>query len=71
MMRPLIWREVTVISRTGGFWMAMAVHIVLLAALVVIWSDRIPVLDGTFLDQFVTVQTAVLSRIWARPWLRS
>lgn len=67
MIRPLIWRELTVISRTGAYWMAMAVHIGLLAALVVIWSDGIPVLDGTFLDQFVTVQTAVLSVLL--PWM--
>jgi len=66
MIGLLIWRELTVISRTGGYWMAMAVHIVLLAAVVLIWSDRIPVLDGTFLDQAVAVQTAVLSIVL--PW---
>src|ERR1041385_2148382 len=60
-MGLLIWRDMTVMVRTRGFWLAMTAYILLVAAFVIVWGEGVPVLDGTVFDQGVVVQLGLLS----------
>jgi hypothetical protein len=64
--RWFIWREVTVITRIGGFWTGMVTYVLILGAFVLTWSDGVPTLGGTFSDQMMSLQTALLCMLL--PW---
>ena len=68
-MARLIWRELAVITRTGAWWVSVAVQALLLSAFIVIWGDGVPVWTGTVFEQFTVIQLAFLAI--AMPWMAS
>jgi hypothetical protein len=66
-IRWLIWRELVVTTRMRVYWFALAVHMWLLTAFIVIWGDGVPVLAGTVFDQFLAIQLAILTAVM--PWI--
>lgn len=65
-MRWLLWRELTVMTRTRAIWIAMCGYVVLLACFIVIWGDGVPVMSGSVFEQFTTFQFALL--VCMLPW---
>jgi hypothetical protein len=61
-----IWLELTVPARIGAFWTAMAAHGLTLGWFVLTWSDGLPILDGTFADHLMAVETLLLAVLL--PW---
>jgi hypothetical protein len=66
MMRWLLWREITVMTRTRGLWVAMCLQLLALAAFLLVWGDGVPMMTGNLADQFSTLHTALLLVIL--PW---
>jgi hypothetical protein len=66
-MRWLLWRELTLMTRTPALWFAMATQVILLTWLIVVWGDGVPVLSGSFFDQFSLVHASVL--VFTLPWV--
>ena len=66
-MAWLIWRELVVATRTPAVWMALATNVSLLACLLLIWGDGVPVMTGTPFDQFARIQWAAATLLF--PWL--
>jgi hypothetical protein len=62
----LIWRELTLITRTGAFWVATTAYALVVAAFALTWSDGFPVAGGAFFDQSVALQTGLLTLLL--PW---
>lgn len=67
MTRALLWRELILIARTPAVWIAMATQVVVLTLLFLIWGDGVPVMSGTFIEQFASVHAAVLVAVL--PWI--
>lgn len=66
-MGALIWRELTVISRTPGFWVSAALYVVALTAFVVVWGDGVPVVGAqSSWEQFTMAQRLLLAALL--PW---
>jgi hypothetical protein len=63
----LLWRELTVMTRTRAIWPAMIVQGLALTLLIVSWGDGVPVLSGSFFEQFMTVHWGLLLVIL--PWV--
>ena len=66
-MRWLLWRELVVITRIRPLWIAMSVQALTLTALLLVWSDGVPVLAGAFLTQFNTFHFVIL--LLLLPWV--
>jgi hypothetical protein len=66
-MRWLLWRELAVMTRTRALWLTMAVQVLLLAAVLVIWGDGIPVMTGSIAHQLVAIHSTML--LGLLPWL--
>ncbi len=66
-MRWLLWRELTVMTRTRALWAAMSVQLLVLAAFLVVWGDGVPMMTGNVSEQFGTLQTGLL--LVMLPWV--
>jgi hypothetical protein len=66
-MRWLIWRELTVMTRTRALWVAICAQLVVLAAFLIIWGDGVPMMAGGLSDQFATLQASLL--LVMLPWV--
>jgi hypothetical protein len=66
-MRWLLWRELTVMTRTRALWAAMCAQLAVLAAFLIIWGDGVPLMTGNLFDQFATLQAALL--LVMLPWI--
>jgi hypothetical protein len=67
MMRWLIWRELTVMTRTRALWVAMCAQLLVLAAFLIVWGDGVPLMTGNLSAQFATLQAALL--LVMLPWV--
>lgn len=66
-MTALLWRELTIATRTAAFAAAVTLHPLLLVLFVLLWGDGVPLLPGdTFYAQLRLVQYAVLTCLL--PW---
>jgi len=67
-MHWLMWRDLAVVVRHGGFLAATAAHLAVLTAFVLIWGDGVPVLrEYTVLEQLTRLDLALLSVML--PWV--
>lgn len=66
-MGALIWRELTIITRTPAFWVSAALYIAGLTAFVVVWGDGVPVIGAqSNWEQFTMAQRMLLAVLL--PW---
>jgi hypothetical protein len=68
--RAVLWRDLLVISRRGSMFAAVAVHVVLLASLLLAWRDvsLVPLLPGHNLyEQLRAIQSALVALML--PWI--
>lgn len=67
MTRWLLWRELALMMRTRALWIAMAIQVAVLTALILSWGDGVPVLPGSFVAQFASLHLAMLMGLL--PWV--
>ena len=66
-MGALIWRDLTVITRTPAFWVSAALYVAVLTAFVVVWGDGVPVVGAqSNWEQFTMAQRVLLAVLL--PW---
>ena len=66
-MGALIWRDLTVITRTPAFWVSAALYVAALTAFVVVWGDGVPVVGAqSSWQQFTMAQRILLAVLL--PW---
>lgn len=66
-MRWLLWRELVVMTRTRSLWVAMCAQLLVLASLIVVWGDGVPVMTGNVSEQFSAFHVGLLLIIL--PWV--
>ena len=58
--------ELLVMLRTGAFWCAAVVNVLVAVAFVLLWGEGVPGLEGSVFEQAIVVETAVLGLLL--PW---